>query len=314
VNSNWLSPQASVLPDGWNLGVDADGNIGYDFAVISQASVILHDSTGQTHEYKFASGGFTPPVNESGHMTRNGDGTVTFQDSDGRTYIFNSDGTLQSSSTPVDDTHPAALQYTYGGTPSHLTQITDGVNSARWVKVLYGGDSSCPSVPSGFGAVPANMICAVTSSDANTTQVVYSTTGRLARFVKPGNDLSDYGYDSLGRILSVRDSLANDAISAGLRTQDTDEKTVITYDAIGRASSVTMPAASASDARQAHTYDYQSGSTNLHISGAVEPGGFSRKVAYDTTLRTTADTQASGCDQSGKQPLAGDFSGDEPPS
>nr|WP_239063305.1 PA14 domain-containing protein [Streptomyces sp. SID13031] len=301
VPSAWLLPKAQVLPDGWNLGIDADGDLGYDFAVIGQNSVVLNDSTGETHEYKFANGGFTPPVNESGQMVRNGDGTVTLQDSDGRTYVFNSDGTLKLSTNPADDRTPAALQYAYSGSPAHLTQITDQVDPNRWAKLWYSGDASCPSVPSGFVAPPAGMICGASTSDGQYTKFLYandpSNIPRLYRVELPGGEITDYGYlpdngtnSCPGCLSSMRDSLANDAIAAGLRTQNTDEKTDIVYDALGRTTSITMPAATASATRQAHTYDYQIGSTKTHVANATEPNGFSRMVAYDSTFRTTADT------------------------
>ncbi|WP_133805930.1 PA14 domain-containing protein [Kribbella caucasensis] len=280
VPSNWLLPQAQVLPDGWNLGVDADGDLGYDFAVIGQNSVVLNDSTGQTHEYKFANGGFTPPVNESGQLVRNGDGSVTLQDSDGRTYIFNSDGTLRLSSVPMDDRQPAALQYAYGGSPSRLTQITDGVTSARWAKLHYSGDSgfSCPAA-SGFNSSPTTgLLCQVETSDGQLTNFYYSTDNRLARIVHPGDEITDYGYDSLGRIISLRDSLANDAIAAGVRTQDATVLSEITYDAIGRASSVTTPAATTGATRQAHSYGYT-------LTGATT--ALNRYYASSTTDHTS---------------------------
>lgn len=443
VSSSWLSPNAQVLPVGWGLGTDASGSVSYDYAVIGQNAVTLHDSTGLTHQYTYNSqGGFTPPVNEDGHMVRNADGTITFQDSDGRTYIFYSDGTLKSTSTPVDDAHPAALQYVYGGTPAHLTQILDGVNSSRYMNVYYSGDSNCPSEQSGFYQPPAGMICAVTSSDGNTTQLSYDSNGRLARIIKPGGETYDYGYDSLGRILTLRDSLAYDAISAGVQANDNTALTAVAYDSIGRASSVTMPAATAGATQQEHTYSYalaqnysvqfgrwlsatdnagftptptlsgyflnfwqgyientslpntvplysclvngtdemtslysncqgatllgqdgyiysslpsgvagsalwlchipssgdhfnstasncegqsvdyllgyltnspltgSQGYTQMHVSGAEEPQGYTRQVTYDNTYRTVADSSPTGCDQNGKQSLTGDFNGD----
>jgi RHS repeat-associated protein len=301
VPSDWLLPMAQVLPDGWNLGIDADGDLGYDFATIGQSSVVLRDSTGETHEYKWTGSGYTPPVNEAGHMTRNADATVTLEDTDGRTYIFNPDGTLKLSTTPVDDRSPAALQYSYEGSPARVYQITDAVNTNRWAKVHYQGDTACPSVPSGFVTTPAGMICAVTTSDGQLTKFLYTNDGngaRLARLDHPGSEITDYGYDTLGRIVSLRDSLANDVVSAGVRTQDATVLTEITYDAIGRASAVTMPAATASATRQAHTYDYRSSASPayaiMHVTGATEPNGFSRKVAYDATFRTTADTDIAG--------------------
>jgi RHS repeat-associated protein len=303
VDPTTLSPQPQVLPDGWNLGVDADGDLGYDYAIINAGSVVLKDSTGENHEYKFANGGFTPPTGEDGNMVRNGDGSINFQDSDGRTYVFNTAGALILSTTPVDDRQPAALDYQYGsqgtGAP-HLTQIVDRVNTARWAKIHYSGDAgfTCPTA-TGFNSSPtAGFICQVETSDGQVTNFLYNTENRLARLVHPGNEITDYGYDTLGRITSIRDSLANDAITYGQRLNtDTTIQSDIAYDALGRVSGVTMPKANTADStRQAHTYDYQTTDgtnpayTLTHTANATEPNGFSRKVAYDTTYRTLTDT------------------------
>ncbi len=123
VPSSWLSSASRALPVGWNLGVDPDGNVSYDHITITANSAILTDSTGSTHEYKWDAGkmAYQPPVNEDGNLTRNDNATYTFLDSDGRTYVFNADGTIASVTNPVDDSKPAALQYVYGGTPSRLT-------------------------------------------------------------------------------------------------------------------------------------------------------------------------------------------------
>jgi hypothetical protein len=270
VDSGQLTPGAQVLPDGWNLGIDADGNLSYDYAVIGSGSTVLRDSGGRSHEYKWTGTGFTPPSGEDGQLVRNTDGTLTLADTDGRTYTFNSDGTIATVTTAVDDRNPAALQYAYGGSPSHLTQITDGTSAGRWAKVLYSGDAACPSAPSGFVGAPAGMICAVSTSDGNLTKFFYVTDSgghfRLARLEHPGGQLTDYGYlaedvtspnSCPGCVSSVRDSLANDAIAAGVRTQDATVLTEISYDAIGRASSVTLPAATTGATRQAHSYGYQ---------------------------------------------------------
>jgi RHS repeat-associated protein len=312
VPSNWLLPNNQILPDGWTLANDPEGGQGYDSLRAETNSVVLTDSTGMTHEYTSTGKGYKPPVNEDGNLTRNQDGTYTFQDSDGRTYVFNADGTLQSATTAPDDRNPAALQYTYGGTPSHLTQITDGVSSSRWMKVFYGSDSNCPSVPTTIGlggtqfaAVPANMICAVKTNDGNVTQFLYENDAngnpRLSRLLKPGSDMTDYGYDTLGRIVQARDSLANDAVAASTRSADGTERTAVAYDYLGRVTSVTLPAANSGDTRQAHTYDYHPsddltnlpagpGYSMMHVTGATEPNGYTRKIGYDSTYRTTADT------------------------
>jgi RHS repeat-associated protein len=324
VDSSWLTPQAEILPDGWNLSNGSGASLSYNYAEIGQNDVVLHDSSGLTHEYTWTGSGYTPPVDEAGHMVRNGDGTITLQDTDGTTYVFNTDGTIKSASSAEDDTHPAALQYTYGsynGSPVHLQQITDALDSSRSAKVYISGDpvnwqsgnaSACPAAPNGYGfasTAPAGKICAVTTSDGNTTGFYYSSTGQLAGIIKPGGETYIYNYDSLGRIVSEQDSLANDAITAGVRTGDSTVLTQIAYDPLGRVSSITLPKANVADTtQQQHTYNYQVGYTEMNVANASP--GTGRKVVYDSTDRTTSDTQLAGCDQGATQPISGDFNGD----
>lgn len=300
VPSNWLSPKAQTLPAGWELGVDANGNVGYDYLRADANSAVLTDASGSTHEYKWQGNTYTPPADEDGHLLRNPDGTFTLQDSDGRTYVFNTDGTISTVTSPVDDTKPAALQYTYGGTPSRLTQITDGVTANRWAKVYYSGDSNCAAAPTGFdAAAPTGMLCAVKTNDGRTTNFFYKS-GNLMRIQMPGNEITDYGYDTLGRISSVRDSVANDAIAAGTRADDAAANTAITYDDIGRINSVTQPAATAGAARTQHTITYLPGTgsyygaTEQHVVGLSEPSGYSRRIEYDNLFRTVKDIDNTG--------------------
>ena len=298
VPSSWLSPNPPVLPAGWNLGIDPDGGLAYDHLYATSNSVVLTDSTGSTHRYEWDASkkAYTPPVNEDGNLTRNPDGTFTLEDVDGRTYVFNADGTIQSVTNPIDDQQPAALQYTYSGTPSKLTQITDGVDSNRWAKVYYSGDTDCTIAPSGFdSAAPANMICAVETNDDRITSFFY-VNGKLARIQEPGNAVTDYQYDSLGRIVAIRDSLAADAISASVRADDATTNTEIEYDDLGRVVGVTQPAATSGGARSEHTLAYYpgngtyTGATEQHVTGMTEPNGFARRVEYDSLFRTIADT------------------------
>ncbi len=253
VPSGWLSPSANVLPDGWNLGIDPDGSLNYDHIKVNQNSVVLTDSTGSTHEYTWTGSAYKPPVNEDGQLSRNADGTFTMQDTDGKTYIFGSDGMLVSVTTPTDDLKPAALKYTYSGTPARITQITDGVDAGRYAKIYYSGDSQCSTPPAGFDTqAPAGMLCAVQTNDGRTTNFYYKDK-QLARIAKPGNEYLDYQYqpvtDASGatvayRMSAIRDSLANDAIAAGVRTNDDTVLTQISYDATGRATTVTAPSPS----------------------------------------------------------------------
>ena len=302
IPSEWLSPKTNILPDGWSLGVDPDGDLGYDRLKAGTDSVVLTDSTGSTHEYKAASGGFTPPVNEDGRLNRNDDGTYTLLDTDGRTYVFSVEGLLTSVTTPTDDKKPAALKYNYAstaGAPARLTEIVDGVDATRKASVYYSGDTNCGTAPSGFDTnAPANMLCAVKTNDGRATYFYYAG-GQLARIAAPGNEYTDYSYQTLSdgskRISGVRDALANDAIAAGIRANDASATTEIEYDFLGRVSKVRQPAATTGATRTEHTIEYLPGATyygatQQHVVGASEPNGFTRRIEYDNTLRTTKDT------------------------
>jgi len=265
VPSSWLSPTKQVLPNGWNLGVDPDGNLNYERLNAATSSVTLSDSSGDTHTYTMTtSGGYTPPVNEDGQLTRNGDGTFTLIDSDGKTYNFNINGELGKVTLPTDDRKPTALSYTYDG--GRISKIADSLDSARYAEVLYSTGSVstnpdvCKSKPdSSFDdAAPLGMICAVRTNDGRVTNFYYSSK-LLARVALPGNESTDYQYDTLGRISAVRSSTANDAVAASAvtgRTADDSVLTQIAYDDIGRAVKVTAPAATLGSTRQQQTIEY----------------------------------------------------------
>jgi RHS repeat-associated protein len=256
VPSKWLSPKAQVLPDGWGLGIDPDGSVSYDRLYPTQNNVILADSAGDTHEYVWqVGGGYKPPVNEDGQLSRTSDGKYRLVDSDGSTYVFRVDGVLESLTSPVDDRSPAALKYIYEGSPAKIRKIEDGVNSARFAQVHYSGESQCGGAPSGFdAAAPVGMLCALITDDGRATYFHYKD-GFLARIAKPGNEATDYQYDTSGRIIAVRDEVANDAVAAGIRANDGSVLTQITYNTLGRATAVTAPAAAAGGARQALAFD-----------------------------------------------------------
>ncbi len=305
VPSDWLSTNSQVLPLGWSLGIDPDGSLSYDHLVANASSVNLADSSGDTHAYTWTGSGYKPPVNEDGQLTRNTDGTFTFIDSDGKTYIFNTNGTLASVTLPTDDRNPAVLKYDYSGTPARIVKISDGVDqNNRYASVYYAGDSNCMTPPQNFAQTPSGMLCAVMTNDGRITSFLYDSAGNLSRILKPGNEATDYQYDTLGRIVAVRDSTANDAVAAGVRTNDETVLTQLGYDDIGRVVSVTAPAATANASRQQQTIMYLPGSlgyetnipstgyfgaTEQHIVGDTEPNGFTRRVEYDSTFRTTRD-------------------------
>ncbi len=266
IPTEWLSPSAQVLPSGWQLGVDPDGDLSYDHLSANESTVTLSDSTGDTHVYSWTGSGYRPPVNEDGQLTKNADGTYTLIDTDGRTYVFNADGTLASVTDPTDDRKPAALKYTYEGTPAHITQITDGVDSGRYAKIYYSADGKgkCAATPDSSYLDPGSglltgYICAVQTNDGRTTSFFYAKNGdsvQLALVVKPGNERTSYQYDTNGMVTGVRDSLAEDAIAQSVRAKDDTTITKVSYDVLGRATGITAPAATATAPQQQQTYEY----------------------------------------------------------
>jgi RHS repeat-associated protein len=292
VSATWLTPSVKSLPDGWNLGIDPDGNVSYEtMQIAGSGNVTLYDSTGDKHLYTYVNGGYTPPTNEHGVLAKNVDNTYTLQDDDGRTYQFNQAGVLSSVTTPQDDRQPAALQYQYGGVPSRIQKIVDGVDTSRTMSIYYSGDTNCPAVASGFTAAPANMICAAVSTDGNYTYFRYQN-GLLSRIETNGGVITDLAYDSLGRIVQVREPLANDAVGAGVRANDVTVTTQVNYDTLGRASDVTLPSATATSVRSVHNYKYTRladttslGTTSMLDTKEAMPLGYAQKIEYDNLLR-----------------------------
>lgn len=284
--AQWLTLRQASMPAGWQLGVDSNGS-GFDALRVNGDSVTLTDSTGSTHEYKWRDNAFVPPANEHGVLTRNVNGTHTFKDGDGREYIFGVGGNLISMVAPTDDRRPVGLKYVYAGTPSRLTKIVDSVDTNRFAELFYYGINTTGNCapPSGYDAPPTGYLCKVRTTDGTETNLRYKA-GNLARVEGAGNQMTDFGYDSLRRLVNVRDPLANDAIAAGLRTTADGSTYDITYDTTGKAKKVVFPAATVGATRAGHNYVFLPGATLFRVDGATEPSGYSQRIEYDSSYRT----------------------------
>jgi len=148
--------------------------------------------------------------------------------------------------------------------------------------------------PSGFSDAPSGMLCAFETSDGNITHFYYNSDGNLTRIEHPGSQITDYSYDSLNRITSIRDSTAADVVASGQRADDSTVKTELSYDSLGRIKSVKAPAADTGGNRIENTFDYGVGSVKMHVTGASEPNGFSKKIEYDNLYRTVSATDLTG--------------------
>lgn len=305
IPGNYLSSTARVIPRGWNLGIDPDGNIPYEsLAVKSNGNAELIDSDGFTHVYTWTGSGYKPPINEDGYLIKNSDGSFTLTDVDGRVYSFSVEGIITSISSPADDKKPSALRYEYRNSTSSaytalpkLAKIIDGVDPSRYGQLYYWNEhdsNGVCGVSSGFDAPPVGYLCGFkTFPNGAVTKFQYKN-GQLARTEEPGASFIDYAYDSLGRITALRDTAANDAILAGLRTADGSETTQISYDELSRITKVLAPApfgsnvpAGQDNTRSEHVFEYGFETTKRHVTNAPEPNGYLQYIEYDNLFRTT---------------------------
>ncbi len=292
VPADWLSPDdVGPLPTGWSLSA-GDTDLAYERAIVTNDAVTLVGTDGGTSEYERKGTGFVPPAEEDGILTTDAaTGNLLLRGDDGLIYTFRSDGALASAATTADDLAPAALQYTWSGTPPRLATITDPV-STRVITLTYQG-GSCPTPPSGFDAAPpVSMLCKVAYWDGTQTNLFYAS-GQLARLEDPGAELTDLAYSS-ARLTKMRDALAADAIAASQRTDDDTTRTLISYDTSGRVSSVELPEPIAAAARPKHTFTYGSGQTDIDIAGMSGSAGYDRRVTFDPSGRVTTDKGPDG--------------------
>ena len=163
----------------------------------------------------------------------------------------------------------------------------------------YGGDTNCTTVPGGF-VTAAGKLCSVTTPDGRVTQLFYDASARLARIVGPGGVTTDYGYNTANQIETIREPLAFDAVSAGVRADGAGVRWTIGYSG-DKATTVTPPQATPADTAQPVTINYVAaatagalGETRLSVAGADQPLGWSRKVTFDHLFRTRVVTDITG--------------------
>ena len=305
--TSWLSTAAeSPLPTGWTLSTDIDGDATYTRATVAQDSITIYDAASTPHIYErpdgSAGGSWTPPLGEHGVLTVAGDGTISLQDEDGTLSTFNKDGSLKEY-LPADTTGSAtALKYTYTGTPARASEITDPVSTMS-LKLYYGRDTGkCGSTLPG---APANKLCSIVYPDGSVSYLQYNVLGQLVRILDPGNELTDFSYNTAGVISGVRDASANDALVAGVVSDTADLVSQITYatgsDGVLKVSSIKSPKSTATNGRQGHSYTYQSppstsadGVTLVKIDGLSPVSGYATKATFDVDLRTKSVTDALG--------------------
>jgi RHS repeat-associated protein len=288
----WVTRSPRVLPDGWTFSAAA-GTARWVGLQDRGTSVSAFAADGSAHEFVSATNGsYTPPITAPNDLLAVGDGgRFVLRDAGGSTYTFRSDGTLESLVSAGDDRTPAALVYGYSGTPVRLRTITDPVSN-RTVTLSYGGDTACSSAP----AAAAGLLCHIGFWDGTATTLTYDTSGRFIRLTNPGAIVHDFAYDSSGRLTDVRDPLANDAIAAGVRADDTNARTQITYYSDGKVNTIASPTPTAGALRplRTYTYDTTNRTGSVSVAGFAPTVGFAQRSRYDTRNRITETTGSDG--------------------
>lgn len=292
INPKLLTYGAKPLPAGWKLSLDANGDVPYEYLSIRQnGDAVVYDSDGTNWLFANTGTGYKPPVNGDATLVKNADASYTLTDSDGRTYVFNANGALQMTSSPLDDRKPAALQYSYAtqnGVP-RLKKITDAVNPARFGTLYYQGDAECEEPYGGYDtAPPAGMLCGFETSDGQYTNLMYSD-GTLAVISNPGWEDTSLAYDENGTLSGFQDAMASDAVYSGAYNDPDYELSYswIWYDDLGRSVGMESPVPAAGGARAEHYIEYLPNATKRHVVNASDPAGYNQYIEYDNLLRTT---------------------------
>lgn len=316
VPATWLNHSPTILSSGWTLNSNT-AQASWVGLTDHGSSVTVYGPDGTGFEFVNAGGGtYTSPVQAPNTRLRvDTSGNFVLDDpGGGLIYTFAANGTLSSIRSASDDLHPAALSYSYTGSPPLLSTIADPV-SGNSASLSYGA-SNCPAPPSGYSPAPPNMLCQIDFSKWNGTTVglYYNSSGELAQLSDPGNVNWQFAYDSSGRLTQEMDPLAYQASQSGARTDCATGSacvTVISYDASGRAETVTQPAPVQGGAQpeRGYCYGFQDASfsngtltcsspssnvTSLAVAGLSPSVGYVEQLRYDNRNRISSTRDSAG--------------------
>jgi RHS repeat-associated protein len=319
VPSDWFTTSFQTLPAGWGSSTPLAGDSGlYVSANVTESAVILTDVSGAVHTYsKKSAGGYIAPAGEYGVLSTDAAGLIVLTDEGGTVYSFDANGRVASVTSPADALKPAAPAVTYRANSTQVDRISDRLSAnattpvtySREVRFVYGGDTTSTGIPaadlcpvvSGFAAPPTGMLCRIIypghTADDDTTRLYYNAAGQLVGITDPGSEITQFGYDTNGRLSAIMDSLTADWWLADTSRAVTESVTAIAYDAGGRVITVTLPAPDGTTAalRPKKTYTYGNPTTTVDVDGITLPAGqHAKTVGYDSQLRQTTTTSPSG--------------------
>lgn len=301
VPPDWFTKQIQVLPAGWEASTPIAGSAAaWARAQVTESGVVLTDATGRAHTYtRTSAGGYTPPAGEWAHVSVDAESRAVVTDEDGTVYQFTAEGRVESATAAADGRKPAAPQ-SIRDEQGMVTAIVDPVSRSgddhlRRIDLTYqnGPRTTCPApAGNGYAAAPVGMLCSLAYPDGTLSRLLYNGHGQLAGILDPGDELTTFGYDSVGRLSQIRDSIANDAVAAGLAAGDAST-TQLSYNTASRVTQVRLPAPDGTSAAQRpeRRYDYATaGTTAVTVTGLTG----SSRVTYDSAWRQVSTTSAMG--------------------
>jgi RHS repeat-associated protein len=251
------------LPPGWNLDPSGSVTSWRSLVVNADSSVTVSSDAGPSITFKQVSAGDYQPVfgadqtwpqGEYATLVHNANGTWSVTDLNSTVTEFSATSPTSKTAWPETAWSAAAPHLVQRFDPSgRLVALTDPVSHAS-ITFSY-APAGCAAPAPGFATAPAGMLCAVTAWDGTKTVLSYVTTpgagvqlGRITANAGTGStaESTDLGWDNLGRVVSLRQPLADDAIAAGvvggLTASDPRATTSVSYDTQGRVTSITAPA------------------------------------------------------------------------
>jgi RHS repeat-associated protein len=326
VSPSWLSHSPGPLPTGWTLNDNA-AQASWIGLSDQGSSVTLYRADGSGYEFVNAGNGtYSPPADDPTAELRSAAGGNFVLDDSGLIYNFNPSGQLASVTSAANDLKPAALTYTYSGSPAQVTSIIDPVSNNpssndRVTSFVYGPSSSCPNVGT---APPSGMLCAINFWNGTQTALFYNSYGELVEIQDPGPYSYEFAYNSAAQVDYEVDPIVAAAVSAGTgpsncpATNQTACATAIGYYANGKVANVTSPEPANGAARpeRYYCYGYQYCNTNggyapaypaldttsMGVVGLYPPilsangntYGYVQQDSYDSQGRLTATRDSTG--------------------
>ena len=251
------------LPPGWNLDPSGSVSPWRSLAVNADSSVTVSSDAGASLTFEQVSPGDYQPVFGADQTWPQGQYATLVHDANGTWSVTDLNATVTEFSATSATFRMAWPETVWSAAAPHLVQrydpsgrlvaLTDPVSHDS-ITFSY-APAGCVTPAPGFVTAPAGVLCAVTAWDGTKTALSYVTApgggglqlGRITAYAGTGMTAqsTDLGWDNLGRVVALRQPLADDAIAAGvvggLTASDPRATTSVSYDTRVRVTSITAP-------------------------------------------------------------------------